>query len=275
MKSYFFIPASRLRKLTNVKESFTDEIIIDFEDAILNSEIDIYFEEIKTIENIGSYWFRIPLRNSFEDLLNLDYIRRFHQIGVKLMILPKIKSAAELIEIIQQFENISYILLIEHPRLLLEIRHAFMHHPNILKCIRGIGLGSHDLMTFLNAKHTPEQLDYPRKEVLYMAKAYNLEAIDIASMDIFNEESFVEEVKYAKNNGYDAKFIIHPKQLEWFKEQTAQDKELYKWAESVVTHLPKNYNGESIEPFILNNEVIEKPHVLRALDIIRNRNYGK
>lgn len=275
MKSYFFIPASRLRKLADVKNSSVDEIIIDFEDAILNSELETYFNEIKEIENIASCWFRVPLRNDFNERLNLDFIKKFHQIGVELMVLPKIKSADELVGIVHQFKNIYFIILIEHPRLLLEIGYAFRHHPEIMESIRGIGLGSHDLMTFLNAKHLPEHLDYPRKGVLYLAKAYGLQAIDIASMDIFNEVLFLEEVEYAKNNGYDAKFIIHPKQLEWLKQASIQDEKLYKWAESIIAHLPQNYKGGSIEPFVLNDEVIEKPHVLRAMEIIKNKKHGK
>src|SRR5690606_31444573 len=133
----------------------------------------------------------------------------------------------------------------------------------------------HDLMTFINAKHTLKQLDYPRKELLYIAKAYMLEAIDIASMNIYSLQSFTDEIVYAEDNGYDGKFIIHPTQLSWFKEKVGKDALLIKWAKSVLDHLPKNYNGESIEPFILNQEVIEKPHALRALDILRRHNYGK
>lgn len=275
MKSYFFIPASRLRKLKDIKKSSADEIIIDFEDAILNSKLETYFEEIKNIEIIESYWFRIPLRNHFDDLLNLNYINKFHQIGVKQMILPKIKSASELLEIINEFQSIKFIILIEHPKLLLEIQDLLMHNPSVLGTIMGIGMGSHDLMTFISAKHTAEQLDYPRKEVLYIAKAYNLEAIDIASMDVFNKEPFIKEVNYAKDNGYDAKFLIHPTQLDWFKEVTEKDEKLIKWAKNVIAHLPENYKGESIEPFILNEEVIEKPHALKALNILKNKNYGK
>ena len=275
MKSYFFVPASRLRKLKNVKKSSADEIIIDFEDAILNSKLETYFEEIRTIESIESYWFRIPLRNGFDDLLNLNNIGKFHQIGVKQMILPKIKSASELLEIIDEFQSIKYIILIEHPRLLLEIQDVLMHHPRVLGSIMGIGMGSHDLMTFLNAKHTSEQLDYPRKEVLYIAKAYNIEAIDIASMNVFNKDAFIQEINYAEDNGYDAKFLIHPQQLQWLDEQIGQDVELISWAKNIVAHLPENYNGESLEPFILNEEVIEKPHALRAIEILKNNNNGK
>ena len=77
MKSYFFIPASRLRKLSDIKKLAVNAIIIDFEDAILSSEVETYFKELITIDNITSYWFRIPVRADFKDDLNLEYIEKF------------------------------------------------------------------------------------------------------------------------------------------------------------------------------------------------------
>jgi len=275
MESYFFVPASRLNKLSDIKKAEVNQIIIDFEDAILISEIEMHFKQLKTIDNITSYWFRIPVRAGFNEKLNLDYLDKFQNIGVEQVVLPKLKSASELLEILQVFSNLKFLVLIEHPRLLLEIKNVFMSEPNLSRSVFGIGIGSHDLMTFLNARHTKDQLDYPRKELLYIAKAYNLKAIDIASMNIFDKTTFMEEVQYGMDNGYDAKFLIHPNQIIWFDEQLKQNKILVNWAQNVLDHLPKNYNGESIVPFILNEEVIEKPHAMRALEIIRKHRDGK
>ena len=104
MQSYFFIPASRLHKLSDIKKSYVDEIIIDFEDAILSSNIDTYFNQLNTVTNLSSYWFRVPLRAGFEDELNLTYIERFKNIGVQLMVLPKIKSAQNLLLLFQHLK---------------------------------------------------------------------------------------------------------------------------------------------------------------------------
>ena len=227
------------------------------------------------MQNIDSYWFRVPVRNDFGYDLALQYIEKFRDIGVNCMVLPKLKSVNELREIVKKFSDIKFIVLIEHPRLLVEIRHEFIENSLILKSLVGIGLGSHDLMTLLNAEHSIIQLDYPRKEVLYTAKAYDLLAIDIASMNVSNKELFVEEVSYGKDSGYDAKFVIHPNQQLWLKDYIKNDDSLLVWAQNVCNHLPKGYNGEDIAPFILNNEVIEKPHALKAMEIIKRYNYGK
>lgn len=274
MKSYFFIPASRLRNIKNIQRLNPDSTIIDFEDAILGKDIDNYFKEIKDISNFDSYWFRLPIRNDFKDEVDLSYVQKFTNIGIKFIVLPKIKTAAELINICNEFKNTKFIILIEHPRLLLEMRYILMNNISVLKNIVGLGMGSHDLTTFLSAKHEEEQLDYPRKEVLYIAKAYNFLAIDIASMEIFDKTNFIKEVEYGKDNGYDAKFIIHPRQLSWLKNNVKNESKTLNWAISVLDKLPKNYAGEDVAPFVLNNEVIEKPHAIKALEIIKKHNNG-
>ena len=155
------------------------------------------------------------------------------------------------------------------------MRSVLSNYPHILSSIVGLGLGSHDLMTFLNAKHTAEQLDFPRKELLYLAKAYDLLAIDIASMNISNREFFIDEVSYGVDNGYDGKFIIHPAQLSWLQQEMLQNKQSLTWAKNILRNLPENYNGEDIVPFVLNGEVVEKPHALKAVEIIRRDQHGK
>lgn len=275
MKSYFFVPASRINKIQDIERYQPDSIIIDFEDAILAKNIDIYFNQLKDLSDASSYWYRIPLRNSFEDVLDFSYIEKFHEFGVKFIVLPKLKTVAELSKVCDRFPELRFIILIEHPRLLVEFGYVSINYPNILVSLKGLGIGSHDLMGLINAKHTDNQLDYPRKEVLYLAKAYDLIAIDIASMDIFNQEAFVEEAAYGSDNGYDGKFLIHPRQLSWLKDFNVNDTASLIWAKNVMKYLPENYDGEGIEPFILDGEVIEKPHALRALEIIKLHNYGK
>lgn len=269
MQSYFFIPASRLKNFIKIKQSKPNFIIIDFEDAIVEKEIGVYFEELRNIKNYESYWYRLPVRKDFNDDIDLKYIKKFRNSGISSIVLPKVKSANELKHICQKFQDLQFIVLIEHPKLLLEIRYVLMKNYESLHNIKALALGSHDLTTFLNAKHQEQQLDYPRKELLYTAKAYNLLAIDIASMEIFNSKVFNDEVKSGIDNGYDAKFVIHPNQLKWLRSHNQIDIDI-NWAKSVLLELPKGYSGEDFAPFVLNKQVIERPHALKALEILKN-----
>ena len=119
MKSYFFIPATRLRKISAIQKAGADFTIIDFEDAILKADIGILFDEMINFCEVKDSWFRIPVRNSFEENLDLEYIDKFKAIGVKKIVVPKLKCTAELITIIEMYKDLKFIILIEHPKLLL------------------------------------------------------------------------------------------------------------------------------------------------------------
>ena len=69
-------------------------------------------------------------------------------------------------------------------------------------------------MSFIGAEHNLAQLDFPRKQVLYLSKAYNICSIDIASMNINNKQSFDKEIFYGIESGFDGKFLIHPRQID-------------------------------------------------------------
>ncbi|MFT4850194.1 MAG: citrate lyase beta subunit [Sediminicola sp.] len=275
MKSYFFVPASKLNKLPDITKKGIDKIIIDFEDAILSIDREGYLKEFIKIENFEDFWIRVPVREEFTDEINITFLTEVYRLGIRNIVLPKIISSKELVDVMLLFLKSNFLILIEHPKLLIEIKNVFLNYPEMAESIKGLGLGSHDLMAFIGSKHDYEQLDYPRKEMLYLAKAYGIEAIDIASMNISDEISFANEIEYAIMNGYDGKFLIHPKQIDWLKNETKISKENLIWAKEIVSKLPKDYKGGSIEPFVLNNEVIEKPHVIKALEILNNVENGE
>lgn len=275
MKSFFFVPASKLTKIPGLSEIGINNIIIDFEDSILSTEKERYLNEFKKIKNFHEFWIRIPVREKFEDEIDLTFLTQVYKLGVKKFVLPKIKSSNELVNLVHTLSKANFLVLVEHPRLLIELKNIFLNKPQIVKSIIGLGLGSHDLMTFLGADHDYSQLDYPRKKILYLAKAYGLIAIDIASMNINHKKDFIEEIEYAIMNGFDGKFIIHPNQFNWMKTKTELTKEKLFWARNILSKLPKNYDGGSIEPFVLDDEIIEKPHVLKALEILNIKKNGE
>jgi citrate lyase beta subunit len=276
MKSYFFIPASKLNKIPDIKKIGVKDIIVDFEDAILSNQRNDLLNQCSKNFNGDDFWLRIPVRDEFEDNINLGLLNKAQELGFNKIVLPKIKTLKELIGIISKFKKNKFILLIEHPKLFIEIKGLFQMNKNLFQTIKGIGIGSHDLMTLIGAKHEYDQLDYPRKEMLYLSKAYDIEAIDIASMNISNDIDFRIELQYALNNGFDSKFIIHPRQFEWMGKIESLNFDTIIWAKKIVSYLPDSYNGGSIEPFIVDDIVIEKPHVKKAIEILKkNKENGK
>lgn len=277
MRSFFFIPAQKIHKLDFIQKLGIDEVIIDFEDAVLESERQKLLNSALQINELKPFWFRIPVRNQEEAPINVDFLMQFLQAGVRHIMLPKIQSKDEfqsILEATKHYKGLQFILLIEHPRLLMELQQILQNEVQNEK-IHGIGIGSHDLLNFMKAEHQEEQLFFPRMQMLYLGKAYGKEVIDIAAMNISDKVQFEQEVLFGLTHGFDAKFIIHPQQLEWMQNfDRIQIKQL-DWAKKVIAALPKEHIGNEIEPFIFEGQIIEKPHVEKAYAILKKYKNGK
>lgn len=276
MRSYFFIPGDKYKNISLIRQQRLDEIIIDLEDAVRGSDRAGIIAELKEDPESRELWIRVPLRTSFEQPLNVDICLQLLNEGFTKFVLPKLRSEVELKELLAAggdvMDGIQYILLIEHPQLLLELDGLALSTPLGLK---GIGLGSHDMMSLVGGKHVLKNLQYPRQKVLYAAKAAGLEAIDIASMELRDQLQFEEELKDGFDKGYDAKFLIHPWQLNLFNRFEYYSEEEIAWARQVVEAYSRVKGNEEFAPVIIGNEVIERPHLKRALMIIeKTKSYG-
>lgn len=267
MRSYFFIPGTKYQNIPLIREQPVDEIIIDLEDAVRHSEREESVQQLLEAAESRDYWIRVPLRQSFDQALAPDIFYHLLENGFTKFILPKLSAAAELDQLMLDPATADkrYILLIEHPRMLLELYDKVLSRRS---AISGVGLGSHDLASWIGARHTLKNLEFPRQQVLYAAKAAGIEAIDIASMELKNEAGFVEELKDGKEKGYDAKFLIHPWQLQLFNSLNYYTPDERRWAEKVVEAYNKVKGNEEFAPIVINNEVIERPHIRRALKIM-------
>lgn len=270
MRPFFFVPASKLKKIPYIQSLGVSEIIVDFEDAILKEQKEVLLKELKNTPDFANFWCRVPLRDNYQEIINTEFLVKTLNLGVKKIILPKLVSKNEteaVFEKIGAYKDLEIILLIEHPRLLLEAGKV-LEAPNLSNRIYGLGIGSHDLMTFMGMEHSSKQLIFPRTQLLYLAKAYAKEAIDIASMNIQNKEEFESELLFGEENGYGAKFLIHPNQVHWIQNFDGIKVKQLSWADKILAALPEGHIGKEIEPFVLDGEIVEKPHIEKARAIL-------
>lgn len=275
MEAFFFIPASKLMNFSFVQSLGVEEIIIDFEDAIIKSQRSQFFKQLE--EGHPKYckcWVRVPVYDENSAQFDFGFIDQFVACGYSRFVLPKLTSSQAFLSVakhlLQDNPSIEIILLVEHPRLLIELKEVLQSPYE--KSIVGLALGSHDLLSMMGAEHSPEQAYFPRMQVLYGCKAYGKISIDIASMNIGDKERFDQEVESGVLSGYDAKFILHPKQLTWLKENKVIELRAIDWANRIITALPGGLADSNVEPFILGGDIIEKPHIEKAISIIKK--YG-
>ncbi|HIP34124.1 MAG TPA: hypothetical protein EYG89_05320 [Bacteroidia bacterium] len=262
LKSFFFIPGNHSKLIEKIDTIKASQIVIDLEDAFDNDKIAESLTRIKKISNLNNLFFRIDFFDN--DVLKKDVFTYLINLGVNKFVIPKFKSLKQLklIEkLISNNSKFSFILLIENPNSLFSLQNILSNTK--LKVI-GLGFGSHDYCNEIGMKHNIELLYYPRFLIAGLAKAFNITSIDIACMEIDNKNVFLDEIKSAYSYGFDAKFIIHPKQLNLLK--YPDEKELNEAKEIIQVYNNKGkptifkYNGKAIEP----------PHIKYYINLIKN-----
>jgi len=268
MYSFFFIPSTKVHKLRDLRNLGISEFVIDFEDAIKASERENLVNTLSKDNDLLDCYLRLPVYDESETVVSIKFLIPFLEAGFKKFVIPKLNSRDDLDILISQTNsyNISIVILIETPRLYLELLSGVSNYKS---CIEGIALGSHDFMSVVGGTHTLNNLEILRQNILYMARAIDSIAIDIASMELNNLENFGIELIDGFNKGFDAKFLIHPKQFKVFNEHQFYTEAEYLRALKIVSYL-KEVNGinEEFNPIVVDGQIIERPHIERALKIV-------
>ena len=271
LKSYFFIPASKEKFIKKIDSLRSDYFIFDLEDAISVSETKSSMDQLSKIYLKDNYFVRPRIFSIATNKLELTLFSELLNIGFKNFLIPKIIYVEELniikkciLEQSQEIpEEISAILLVENPRCLINLE-RILEKSAINIC--GVTLGSHDYTDSMGMKHTFENLSYSRNKVLNTAKAFGIKAIDIASMNIF-DENFDQECHNAFHMGYDGKFILHPHQLEILNTVEYFTQEEILEAQQLIAEEVK-LGRKNFSLININGKIFEKAHLRRAKQII-------
>lgn len=258
MESYFFIPANHPKLMDKINQFAADQIIIDLEDAVEKDNFNNYLKKLKKIENRSKLYVRPSL---FEkDGFNKDILLVLIGIGFTKFMIPKFSSLEDLQKIEQAIENVpfsnfSFILLIENPKSLFQLS-------NILSGtklnIKGMVFGSHDYCGETGMTHRLDLLYYPRFTLVSLAKAHGFIAIDIVHTNLNNDNEFLEELENGYDLGFEAKALIHPKQLNLLNEFKTSKKNEYDEALNILNE----FESLGKPPvFVFKGKIIEAPHI--------------
>lgn len=270
LKSYFFVPADRSDFIQKAFSYYSDNLIFDLEDSISSESYQFAVENLRKIDNQAKYFLRTRFFKEKNNSLDTVRINDGLKLGFTKFVIPKIESVQE----IKQLEgfltargnttSLEFIFLVESPKALIQLKDLIL--ATKLNLI-AIGFGSHDYCSELNMKHELDNLKFARQYILNIAKAYGLDAIDIASMNITDENSFQEELRSAFDLGFDSKFIIHPMQLEQlYSTRFYSDTEIEN-AKLAYSKL-KKADLEKFGVLRVNDNLYEKPHIKRIISII-------
>lgn len=274
MKSYFFIPANKKEFLLKANKIYASEIVIDLEDAIFNSDVEIAANNIVSLNVPIDYWIRITYLNTASQT-QFSYLDKILKKGFRKYIVPKVSNLEELRDILNYFISKNFnlsdfrlIVLVENPKAILNL-HSILQEEQVI----GIGVGSHDYCDNLGMEHTLENLYWMRMQMLNTAKSFGKKIIDIASMNIDNESEFTLECKDGLKKGFDGKFIIHPWQLDIFNSIEQYSKAEVEFAKLVKKYIDEIGGKDKFSIAKISGKVVEKPHLNRFNEILRSTGY--
>ena len=267
LKTFFFIPAGNKRFFSALSKYRPDFFVFDLEDSVSSENLNEALEYILQNQFDSLKPIFVRLWNIRADIIpkNISLFSTY-----KNFILPKVDCQEQLdlffncLSEYFQINDFKFVILIESPKGIVNLNAILQKHT---EHIYGIGFGSHDYCLKSGMKYDYELLRLPRFLVLNAAKAYEKLSIDIACMEVNNSIIFQKEIGDAMNLGYDAKFIIHPKQLkEIEKYHQHTQEEINEFIEIINEY---NKRGKPAI-FQFKGRAIELPHIKKYEKIIKN-----
>lgn len=119
-----------------------------------------------------------------------------------------------------------------------------------------------------------KELLYARSKFVSIAKAFDLQAIDLVCIDFKNLEKLKNECIDGKNMGFDGKQAIHPTQIpvihEWFEPSSARINESQEILKIFIDNQKRG-----IGAFDYNGKVVDMPVVKEAAKTLVRANAFK
>lgn len=270
LDSYFFIPADKQKYLDKIESLNSDYIIIDLEDAVALKSKNEAFDLTLTVIPKKNHFVRIPF---FDNCYSEKQLNKLIHHFEGRIIVPKLTDKEQLIQIknLAPNVNLAMILLVENPRCYINLRdilNAFSEQT------KAIGFGSHDFCSITGIKHTSENLENYKRELILYTKAFNVDYIDGVDLNLTDINHFREQCVFAFEIGSNGKFLIHPSQLDELSKVryfSKQDVEQFKTVYEKVKDIP----DDSVNIYNINGIVYEKPHIVRIKYIMQKLNINK
>jgi len=245
-RSCLSVPGSSEKMMLKALASAADEVVIDLEDAVTpaakDAARDLVVRVLSTrqgdgpllsvrVNGAGTPW-------SHADIIAVGSLPR----PPHSIVLPKIESAGDVayadrlltgVRAAPQEAPVRLQALVESARGLVALREITGASPRLESLI----LGYADLAASLGRAPVGEHWGGAREQVLWAARAAGLLAIDGPWLSVADDAPFRAAVQVARETGFDAKWVIHPAQLETVNRAFAPSAAELDWARQVVAAL--------------------------------------
>jgi citrate lyase beta subunit len=200
------------------------------------------------------------------------------------VVVPKVESAAQVRQVSQEIARaeeehgwpageIALIVLVETARGIIRLAEIAGADPRLEALI----FGAEDLAGDIGARRSREgwEVFYARSALVIHAAAFDLEAIDMVTIDFRNQEALVKEASQGARMGFAGKQIIHPSQVAPVQQAFTPTGEEIAQAVRILDAFARHQEA-GLGAFALDGKMIDAPIVKAAERVLsRARAAGK
>lgn len=274
-RSLLFIPGNNPGMLRNADIFSSDAVIFDLEDAVsINEKDNARMLVSNFLQSVEDYPVEVVIRiNGFDTPYYRDDLIEVVSDKIDTIMIPKahVEDIEKLIEILEKLEKekklekeIKIIPIIELATSLLEVEKIAK-----MPRVNGILLGGEDYTSDLEVERTIEgnEIFYARSKIVVACKAYQIDAIDTPFTDVNRNDLLLEDAKFSKSLGMNAKTAIHPNQVEIINKVYSPTQEQITWAKRVIM-ASEEASKKKLGVFSLDGKMVDKPIISRAEKIL-------
>ncbi|KZL17734.1 (3S)-malyl-CoA thioesterase [Pseudovibrio axinellae] len=272
MKSILYLPADKTHLFSKAVGSGAECVLFDLEDGVCDNAKEAARDQLANLphglrgQSACEIGVRISPLSTIDGMKDMQCLMELPQLP-EWIFLPKCESPRDLV--------VLHKLVHEHPTRELVKLCPYLETPSGIANAEAIAsapaplyalaFGEVDYSFYTGATMSWESLIWPRGMLINAAVENHLWAIDGVFLDFNDPEHLEDESKSARDMGFNAKFAIHPSQVEVINACFEPRDEEVQWALGIIQ---KHKETAETGLFIVDGAVIGTSAVMRARRIL-------
>ena len=276
-RSLLYMPGDNWKMITKSITLGVDSICMDMEDgAAINRKAEARATIVKALQELdfgkSEKLARINSVGSGWEKDDIEAVLPYHPDGI---VIPKVESfehvewGSKIIEAAElkygwPLNSIRMLIGVETAKGILNLKETAAH-PRLDAII----FGGEDFAASIGATRTHDAIEllYARQAVIVTCAAYDLQAIDIVTIDYKNVEALRIESEFGAQLGYSGKQIIHPAQVEPVQTAFTPNEEAIIYAKRIVETFEASQK-EGKGAYALDGKMIDMPLLKNAKKVL-------
>jgi citrate lyase beta subunit len=256
--SYLFVPANRLDRVDKAIATGVDDVIVDLEDAVGESEKDSARRGLAELRPTRSLCVRINDESTAYFDADLKSLESFP--WVKAVVVPKVNDAAQVLRVRDQVRpGVDVLALIETARGIRDVDEIAESGAARLL------FGTADYATDVAASPHRELYAYARARLVVASAAAGLTPpVDGPTLEVGDDEQLLRDTELARALGMGGKFCIHPRQVPIVQSVFVSRTDSEVWARAVL----EGYQGSGGNVFVYDGQMVDAPVIARARRVL-------